>query len=477
MRSESGQMLMIAIMILAFLILVVPSVTLLSKYLMINSTGGQQRGAAGRQAVDHALNYTLYRLSESTTAWNNAMNGLFIAGFHDDVSFQGSPGTTYKILCSTGNPANLLATDLKVAEGQVRVKIRVYGRQNGKPFPLRAHEAAISRRTIGVTLGSDIANGAALFISTPTYAFVMNGEQTNYSTGNLSVHWGPIVAVGGYDMTAQVINTYKFPRKFSTGAVAPRVNSYDVTPHTDNNEYWAYSALTSPFQVDESYYLRLATASVNVNPPASLTANPPGSGYFNVGVGTAVFSSNYQVNNSTTVIFVDGNAEFDNMQVDVRDGGAFIISGNLILKNRGSSGFSNGMTVYVPYSASREYVASPTTPAWPCQNMASCTIAQALSTVALGDDPVPTTAYRIFGNQIQYRGFLYVKGDLIVNSGTTWDVDDGKWDIIGSVRVDGQLKIYDEDSLRIFYDEKVNHLIQMASLSVQVDRDQDIPLY
>jgi hypothetical protein len=68
-----------------------------------------------------------------------------------------------------------------------------------------------------------------------------------------------------------------------------------------------------------------------------------------------------------------------------------------------------------------------------------------------------------FGGRINFRGFLYVMGNLIVA---------GPWHIAGVVRVDGQIQ---GDHLTIYYDDQVNHAILTKPFELMIDSVKDLP--
>src|SRR5207302_3191057 len=103
-----------------------------------------------------------------------------------------------------------------------------------------------------------------------------------------------------------------------------------------------------------------------------------------------------------------------------------------------------------------EYAASPLAPSnaaatWPCAFAVGRTCASNQLTV---------NGAAMSKQKVDFRGFLYVNGDLNVTA--------GNWLIVGAVRVDGQLTVQTGATLTILYDDEINHNVQTTLFQLQV---------
>lgn len=156
------------------------------------------------------------------------------------------------------------------------------------------------------------------------------------------------------------------------------------------------------------------------------------------------------------MIYVDGNAQFRRLALDLSNG-ALVVTGNLTLKdNTGSNGTTSNL--YVSSTAAREYPyyksdgsGFPST-AWPCrlQTGTTCTLSQATG-----------------GTPVYFRGFLYVKGNLVVESGPAWIIS-------GGLQVDGQLTVQTGGNLVVYYDDNVINSALTTPFQLQIESSRDV---
>jgi hypothetical protein len=257
------------------------------------------------------------------------------------------------------------------------------------------------------------------------------------------VEFGPIVVRNNsgspWNLDAYNASTSKRPRKFSTAAIAPRSTSGS---QSDQKEYWSNASPGFAAVIDLAAYQTLAKASSCANPtctnPADCVASPANSCYFpNVGSGdTAIFGGGFTNNSPLGVIYVKGNAEFDRVTVNMANSGAVIVDGRLTL---GANSFpAGGYTV-------------TTLPLPP--------------TVAL-DDPYCTCCDNVclgsVDRHIDIGGFLYVTKDLttVINS---------NWTLNGAARVDGTLRLGQNSTMYLFYNDVVNHKVLTKNFELLID--------
>src|SRR5437879_5947995 len=290
--------------------------------------------------------------------------------------------------------------------------------------------------------------------------------------GALDVHWGPIVSYPSetWNLTSfDPIDSNRYPRKFAVGGITgphhARSEPHSSQPITDGKEYWAYQALGFPPFVDEEFYIdQVASIATGITAPtctggADCTASPPGSGYFyHVSSNTANFDlpTGYSVP-ASTAIYIYGNASFGQIKIDLKKpafnpNSAFIVTGDLTL-----NGPTFGQTLtdlHVPPTANLEY---PFATSYPCSSV----VTPGSSGTCRSDQTGLTRS------QVDFRGFLFVKGNLVVTT--------GNWVLAGVVRVDGQVIIQNGARLTILYDDEINHGIHTYPFELQTDSLQDAP--
>ena len=236
--------------------------------------------------------------------------------------------------------------------------------------------------------------------------------------------------------------------------------------------------------MDEAYYIGLATAATGV-PATNVLASscyPVANttcGYFDAaGAGpgtTANFTGSYTVPAAlNNVIYVNGNASFTDIKMD---NAVVIVTGNLTIN---ASAVGNNLLLHVPSSAASEYpYYGQGLPAIiPCNN----NIGDTLGSGAPNYDCNSTTVFG--GSTFQFRGFLYVKGDLIVSPGVTWTMAGTL--LVGDPMIvpgtGGKLKIATGSTLNVAYDDIINHSIAMSpmngtAIKIAPDLIQDVPAF
>jgi len=310
----------------------------------------------------------------------------------------------------------------------------------------------------------------------------------------LKIHWGPIICLDGSSSTAwsmpNPIDAQRYPRKFSNGGLSGGTYTRagltpGLGPVSDQQEYWAYAAMTPPPIIDELTYIQLAkNESMSITPPVSkISGSPiaatgcaggnPNCGYFVTTTGdTAVFGSGYSLSGGP-VVYVEGSAEFGQIAID---SAAVIVTGALTVNNTSGGATLN---LHVPSTAPSEYPYDAS--AQPCQGKEGNTQADSVPLY----DCASTT---LFSDPIQFRGFLYVKGNFVV--------DAVGWSMVGALQVGdrgvlpgtgGVLVIpgptgATNASLNLVYDDAINHSIFVNPVSgtqirVEPDLLQAIPTF
>ena len=475
-RSQSGQMLLLALLILLSLGLSL-FVTLFLNHYLTHSSVYLLSKQKGIQIGDAAMSYATVQLSDPTTTWAAALTGTFPAGFDGVTRSTGTFGT-YTIKCSIGN-SGLVSGDLLAAPYEVRTVAEGYVQSGINLRPTRAVEALLGPLTVGASLGNTTAVGAALELM----QYPQIGTAAGY--GDLLVHWGPIVAfsamtIDGTSACSGVAcitgdgTNGNHPRLFSVDAIVPMVVSPTPPPTTDNVFYWGYmeSAMWPPLGINVGAYQNAATASTISTAHLvmhSCTPQTPSSGFiFCQPGGWVEFQDNYSFANSTSVIYIaGGDAQvYGRFAVDLSSCGALVVDGNLTFNPGGIAGGLNNISLHVPPTASKEYVTGTN---FPC------------STGLLdpyGDGSRSCGSSTAGDQYVDFKGFLYVTGSLIVKGGA----GSIKRVLVGSVRVGDSptgtssiLNVFPGYALHIYYDDLINRSINATSLVIMRDAVVDLP--
>lgn len=463
--KDSGQVLLLAIFIVLLLVISIPGVVYLNQ---VSGYFGVQlsKRQKAQPVAEEGIAYAIHSLSVNQSTWTAALNGTFPPDFDGIQVSTGSKGGRFTIQCSTGG--------IGLAPYQVRVLVKVLEKDpRGQDTPIGALLAKVSQKTLGATLTTDLRASAAIeLMQTPVIDL----------NATLDTHWGAVVSFGTSQWTLTgVMDQQKYPRKIApgpiTGASFTRAPDPNSPPTTDQKEYWAYASPGFPPVIATAYYLARSTAAIGIRPPVMasdgltvIDGRPPGSGYFEVpssDTATFTFDSGglpYDVPSREAVIYVQGNAQFRGVAMNMNNGGAFIVTGNLVLDdNSGMTQTSFPLNYPVnllldyPYYHGDPGTSLPSD--WPCR----------IQYEAI--PPQPCTSYDALGywgftNVFHHRGFLYVMGDLIVNT-------DQNWAMVGALRVDGVLRILPPGagttSLTVFYDDVINHNISVDPVELHVD--------
>lgn len=358
--------------------------------------------------------------------------------------------------------------------------------EQGQPVPGGKLYAQVSLKTASAKLPTGTTASAALQLGAPP----------TYGGGNIEVYWGPVVS---YFESLYTLNTWmdtnRTPRKFSansiTGTTYIRSENF-LRTRSDQKEYWADADLGAPATIDLGYYRAKArTTSVpGGSGPGSLpngwscapTANDckhlNDTGYFFIGAGSTLtvngaagdWDPGWSPPNENVLYFdggmngtEGGNVNFENVRIDLKNKGAIIVTGNMVIGNRQEDSGLILSNVPVPVTANLEipYVIGT----WPCRNYAGA---------LCGDMNTP---WGIASNlRPSIRGFVYVMGNMRVVPHIT-NTNPNLTTIVGTLQVDGPLTLNPASpaNLSIYMDAEINHSIRTTEFDVQVDSLTVIP--
>jgi len=492
LSNRSGQTLLIAILLGIVLLIALAVVVFVNQVGTFHQSASAQRTNA-RAVAEEGIAFVTQELSVSSVTWQNALNGNFSGTDCNTGSDVTSPsGSNFKLYCSTGTAGN---SNLQIYEVAVIAIAVSPVSANGRDVPLRAIKAYLSQRTLGVDLQTGIHAAAALqTVTSPS------------TSGTLNVHWGPIVCIDTNNLGAWTVpdpmDTSRYPRKFSlggiTGAAYTRSGLTSGSgPVTDQKEYWAYAPAASSPWIDDATYQALASSTVVVTAPVNGAGLPiprasncapsvPNCGYFQpTGTDIAIFSgagAGFVVTGgSSTVIYVNGPAEFDNIAVD---SATFIVTGSLTVNNSATPAAT--VNLHVPVTAPSEYPYYPTTPAsWPCSGPSAPAPGDTVGSQPAYDCPSSSVFTLPVANSgtVQFRGFLWVKGTMTVNTSNGWNMAGSLMvgDPLSPPASRGSLSVLAGCTLNVAYDDVLNHLIRVnpingTSVKVEPDFIQDIPV-
>ncbi|MCX5797376.1 MAG: hypothetical protein NTY77_17940 [Elusimicrobia bacterium] len=448
--SARGQVLAGVVILLALMLIIVPTLVLWVQRDTLHSVKNRQSTTAFNLA-EAAVDRGVWKLASSTYTWSEAAAGHTISGYNFDVTYADVPGGTYRIKFSAA------------AGGQVQLW--------GEGRDALRKET----RSIQVVFKNTSAPGALMTQGTLT------------ESDMAIVHWGPMLAQNNINIIGNALNRH-YPRKLSKQVVLPYDSNGLTPPNTDNLEWWSGFAVPDLPNLDFATLRSsaVATNTINCNGNWNATNNQIHcdsnlSSCLNCVVnfmGNTVTNSHHNLvytddasvsdnrSNSNYVWYWDNNVNVLNPQVK----GTIIVRGNLSTNGSdwyGPSGYiNNNVNVPVPVNAWLEYqkikvnANATATNKFPADNgnqkvTANYVIGAAGDTVECGGSPCS-------GNDLGFFGFIYVGKDVNFQ---------GDADIFGAVWVVGNWSAAGNNL--IFYDD--NLLLPMLNVVLVRQSWQEVP--
>ncbi|MFH1379915.1 MAG: hypothetical protein ABII23_06520 [bacterium] len=425
LRNTKGLTLAMTVVIMALLLIITPVLYFNLRH--ESESAFKKKGSdIAFYLAEAGIKRAEWKLNESITIWNDAVEGTMPAGYQGTTLFTDIEGGEYKITMTAGPAAN-------------QVTVISQGRD----------ASTNETRAIRLILGK-----VSLL-----YAIVNTNKEMKLTNNKVTVHWGPVYITDEIKFEP----TLFFPRKFARGKIKDR----DTDPsgdNTDNIEFWAFdTTLPDPPDIDFAAYIALAKANtIDVDPPGTgiITSNgnelavatPLGSGYFSNSLNPQgiTISGDYTLVDQSKVIFVEAAdnkaCTLQDVFLDIK---ALISTGKVVFSPN-STGIT--YTADIPPNAEEEYG---------IKNIADITEYQNMypeSTIDQTDINDVNAQWSIFDGQATYdvpncvfHGFLYA-GQKIEGGGSTTR------SIVGSIYCDGKI---DPANVAVYYDPAVAANIEL----------------
>jgi hypothetical protein len=444
MKRNSGQVLVIALAVLLFLLIAIPQ--------MVGWIQDEARWSVKEQKSTMAFNLAeagldrgVWKLKSTTSTWSAALANVPVSGYGFDTTYRDVEGGTYRIRFVSGPSAN-------------QVTVLAEGRDDATQ-EVRALQA--------IYLNSSFPGG------------LMTGGVLTYH-GAFEVHWGPVLAHNNIVISGNAATEY-FPRKLSRQVVLgtvgqPRDTNGINPPNTDNVEWWSDYVVPDLPILDFATLRSSAAANGTLNYYTTGGASGNGKCVGWAGHGRCETGTNSWATHSGRPHFFDSNHHplskqnriwyWDGDLIltgDMSAGshrlglyGTIIVRGNLTIDS--GDGYSFAGTV--PAEAWREYTRlKPAT--WDTNAVNQYPADNGLRTNRLTFDHGSeswTGGPPSANTDVGLRGFLYVGGNLIVNS--IADVAGAVW-VVGNVTNNST-----GERVMVFYD----NTLQVPMLNVVLSR-------
>jgi hypothetical protein len=305
MKKQSGNALVIVVVLLAVLIILVPGFV---QFITSDTRNTVKSNNSTRafQLAETALERGFQILIQSTTTLALVSSGTAVAGFNFDTVYSEPNMGDYQIRLTSQTATTILITGV----GRAAVGGSIRG--------VRAEFARLGDISNSITAEGIVGMG-----------------------GSTEVEWGSVLS-----RTAITTSGRNHPRFYSVGSITPQDGNGSAPPNTDSVQWWSYKSDLPPTPtLDMAYYQAQALAD-------GATISACGSTFYKVG-DVAFKGCENGGSPRTGTWFVTGNATF-------RPGsGGNIMDGVLIalgyVEIQGNGGSTRNMTVPVPPKAWKEY--------------------------------------------------------------------------------------------------------------------------
>ncbi len=312
--NRSGQILIIALGILLFLAIALPSIIQLTQY-ESRWTLKEQRTTRAYQLAESAVEHGFQNLLLSTSTWYDIQALTPIVGFQFDRTYTGVSGGEYQINYTQG-PGTQQATITGVGRSTTADGTK----------ELRAIKAVYSNAsgaTNAITAGNTVTVGA-----------------------NVNVEWGAVISYTSIDPGGRT-----HPRFYTSGSITG-IDTNPAAPNTDNVQWWSYKTDLPPQpQVDLQFYKNKALNNCTPQLGCPPCYNAPGSG-INTDITGCVDTLG-----TNTYYFETGDWTWKNPGANFIYGNVVLASGNMAISGNGGTD-SSGPGVYmatIPPQAWQEY--------------------------------------------------------------------------------------------------------------------------
>jgi hypothetical protein len=428
MKRNGGQVMLIAAFLLIVLVIMVPVMIFINQRGSVHGVQSAKR-SKGSAIAEEGLDFACRQL---LTTWPYRDNIL-----PTNQTLSSAQGGSFSVRYEAAPSAGLQPY-------QVRITAIPYD-EKGKVIPGSTLVAAVSQRTIGAKMPSGVVAPAAL---------ELRQVPSVNSSAALSVYFGPIVCQAadpglGVWQLDRISDSERRPRKFSrggirgvTGANPARSETIPNKTLSDEKEFWAYTDVGLQSNIKIEDYITKAKNSLCPNPPVCpidsthCLPEPPASGncYFpNVTLNDQAIFDDLTLTGPDTVVYVVGNATFNDVSMNLSPRGAIIVDGNLTLDDNKNTPVASQPTSCPP---------------------TRCLDVNCQTVNCANNNPWLTFP-------IDMQGFLYVTGNLVQTA-------DIPWTLQGAARVDGQFQV-NNGTFTIVYDDIVNHNILTKNFELEID--------
>lgn len=452
--SATGSVLIPAVLLLAVLMVIFPTLVRLTREDVRASVRRVHR-EEGLAVAEAGLDRGAWKLGESDALWFQASTTTTPVPDYDfdRVWTDLDPDYRYKIRFSSGPKG-----------GEVTIRCRVQSTKNP----------------------SFVRELAGVYTRDFSEALLMRKDLHASSNYFPRVHWGAIKSYDSLNVTS-TLPLRNYPRKYARRGIFPRDVQADAI-NTNGTEYWAFDKkAVDPPVIDLDYYRKRAARSIVPvaqsatdgelrvwNDSGFANATPPGSGYFlcsanaNGGGQGILFKSDnppgrrYELRSSTTVIVIDNDtAGACNNFIGTSNNThkVFLELEALILPSPGNgpnnlkfetnvdfpgNGWAPTIGSSIPVNAQEEYALATSTWSGP---------------TTLFGNPTMQTVYTA-GNlfvipQVGFRGFLYNENGLVEIE------NDEDFRVLGVFYVDRLLTDMSSARFELFLDPDIQSRIKV----------------
>ncbi|MBI4057588.1 MAG: hypothetical protein HY399_08595 [Elusimicrobia bacterium] len=416
-REQKGQVLVMAILLMAVLAVFIPTLVWWSRQDTQTSVK-QKESTTAFHLAEAAVDRGRWKLLESATNWSTTSTTT-LPGYNFDKTYTDVAGGTYAIQISS-DPANenqriILGVGRDNSTHEVR-KIRVVYTNTTTSFSVRAN------KTLGVAAAAD-------------------------------VHWGPVIA-------GQTITTSRaYPRFYGAQNITTLDANGITQPNSDNVQWWSYFKIPPAPVIDFNFYASSAQALDTLYGGSS---DADCGNYYDTrpsSAGARDFTRCTDTNGRTFYIqsrdVTFGSAGNQNYIV----GNVVIKTGSLTIQ--GNGGGNGSYDAHVPQQAWKEYGNS-----WATYQSFDASAPASYSAASNSNYSASATLTYPISN-VMVHGFLY--------SGGSQSLTGGGGGVVHGAVMTGSNETLTTSNFTMYYDDTVTDDIKTVNLVLTLVSWDEIP--